>query len=95
MGRFLSHVVATKDGYLIVSKLRSNPTIAIGGLQMVNGSFRHVQYTAPYSCQDRKKEEVSMDERGSVRAVLIAIFLVAAFIVAIYVAQNTGRLATK
>ncbi len=33
-----------------------------------------------------------MDERGSIRAVLIAIFLVAIFIVAIYVGQNKGLL---
>ncbi|MBB3593808.1 hypothetical protein FHX08_004211 [Rhizobium sp. BK529] len=36
-----------------------------------------------------------MDERGSIRAVLIAIFLVAAFIMAIYIAQNTGLLAIE
>jgi hypothetical protein len=33
-----------------------------------------------------------MDERGSIRAVLMAIFLVAVFIVAIYFGQHTGLL---
>jgi hypothetical protein len=37
---------------------------------------------------------MSMDERGSIRAVLIAIFLVAIFIVAIYASQNAGLLPT-